>query len=71
MLVWERGVGRTLGCGTGSCAAAVMSVLKEYTNNELVVELEGGNVQIKYNEEENSVILMGTADKVFEGKIDI
>lgn len=71
MLVWERGVGRTLGCGTGSCAVAVVSALKEYTNNEVIVELEGGNVKIKYDIEENEVILSGTADKVFEGKIDI
>lgn len=71
MLVWERGVGRTLGCGTGSCAAAVVSILKEYTNNEVIVELEGGNVKIKYDVEENKVILSGTADRVFEGKIDI
>ena len=71
MLVWERGVGRTLGCGTGSCAAVVVSGLKEYTNNEVIVELEGGNVKIKYDKEENKVMLMGTADKVYEGKIDI
>lgn len=70
MLVWERGVGRTLGCGTGSCAVAVVSSLKEYTNNEVIVELEGGNVKIKYDTEENKVILMGTADKVYDGKID-
>ena len=35
------------------------------------MELEGGNVKIKYDVEENKVILSGTADRVFEGKIDI
>ena len=27
MLVWERGVGRTIGCGTVSCAHAVVYIL--------------------------------------------
>ena len=71
MIVWERGVGRTLGCGTGACAAAVASILKKFTNSEIIVELEGGFVKIKYDIESNSIILMGSADKVYRGKIDI
>lgn len=65
VLVWERGVGRTFGCGTGACAAAVMSMLNKSTNNELNVEFEGGNVSINYNKEENKVMLTGSAEKVF------
>lgn len=71
MIVWERGVGRTLGCGTGACAAAVASILKKFTNSEIIVELEGGFVKIKYDIESNSIILMGSADKVYRGEIDI
>lgn len=71
VMVWERGVGRTLGCGTGACSATVVSILKNYINNEVVVELEGGIVKVKYDVDTNSVILMGNAEKVFKGEIDI
>ena len=68
VLVWERGVGRTLGCGTGACAAAVMSILNKSTKNELNVEFEGGNVKINYNKNNNKVMLIGSAEKVFARK---
>lgn len=71
MLVWERGVGRTLGCGTGACAAAVASIQKKFTNSEVIVELEGGFVKIKYDIENNEITLMGSAEKVYRGEIDI
>lgn len=71
MLVWERGVGRTLGCGTGACAVAVLSILKKFTYNEVIVELEGGTVRVDYHESENKIVLIGTADVVFNGKIEI
>lgn len=41
--VWERGVGRTLGCGTGAIATAAISMKKLYTNSDITVELEGRN----------------------------
>lgn len=41
--VWERGVGRTLGCGTGAIASAAIAMKKLYTNCDLTVELEGRN----------------------------
>jgi diaminopimelate epimerase len=68
MLVWERGVGRTLSCGTGACASAVISTLKKSTNNELIVDLEGGNLKINYDKENNNVTLIGTAETVFKRK---
>lgn len=71
MIVWERGVGRTLGCGTGSCAATVVSYLKQYTNNELIVELEGGILKTKYDIGKNVIFMQGSAEKVFCGNIDI
>ena len=71
ILVWERGVGRTLSCGTGTCAASVISYLNKSTNNELSVELEGGKLKTIYNNEENRIKLIGNAEIVFEGKINI
>lgn len=71
VLVWERGVGRTLSCGTGACASSVISYIKKSTNNELTVELEGGKLKTVYNDKENQIQLIGNAEKVFEGVIDI
>ena len=69
MRVWERGVGETLSCGTGACAAAVVAYLKKFTNSEITVELLGGKVKVLYIEKENRVNLIGDSSFVFEGKI--
>ncbi len=66
---WERGVGETFSCGTGTCASAVIANKYKSTKNELNVELQGGNLKTVYKNE--NVKLIGTAEKVFEGKIDI
>lgn len=66
--VWERGVGETLSCGTGACAAAVISSKYKSTNREVIVDLLGGNLTIIYD---NTVKLCGTADNIFEGNIAI
>ena len=69
--VWERGVGETLSCGTGACASAVVSILKKDTDSELIVDLPGGKLEIKYNNLKNNVELIGSAEIVFDGKMDI
>ena len=48
MRVWERGVGETLGCGTGACAASVVSYFKKSTNREVIVDLPGGKLKVLY-----------------------
>lgn len=67
--VWERGVGETLACGTGACAASIISNKYKSTNSELTVELSGGKLKTKYENEK--IELIGTAEFVFEGKIEI
>ncbi len=66
--VWERGVGETLACGTGACAAMVISHIKKSTESEITVDLPGGKLEITYNKK---VILKGSAEFVFEGEIEI
>lgn len=65
VLVWERGAGETLACGTGACATLFASGLKR-----AVVHLPGGDLDIEQNEEKH-VLLRGPAKKVFEGKYDL
>ena len=46
--VWERGVGETLACGTGACAAVVASVLNDLTDEEVIVKLLGGELSVRW-----------------------
>lgn len=65
--VWERGSGITLACGTGACAAVVASQLKGYVDDEVSVELPGGELTVIWPGE-GDVILEGPVARVFEGE---
>lgn len=69
--VWERGVGVSLACGTGACAAAVASVLNKKTNRKVRVHLLGGDLDIEWNKDDNNVYMEGPVEEVFSGEIDI
>ncbi len=68
MRVWERGAGITMACGTGACATAVGSHLNGFTDRQVTVHLDGGDLSIRYAEN-NRVYMTGPATYVFEGKI--
>lgn len=65
--VWERGVGETLACGTGACAAVVASVLNDLTDEEVIVKLLGGELSVRWDRKVNHVFMEGPAVKVFDG----
>lgn len=65
--VGERGVGETLACGTGACAAVVASVLNDLTDEEVIVKLLGGELSVRWDRKVNHVFLEGPAVKVFDG----
>ena len=69
MRVWERGSGETLACGTGACAAAVAAMRTGKTKDEVTVKLLGGDLQIQWDREKNTVYMTGPAEIVFEGEI--
>lgn len=71
MRVWERGSGETFACGTGACASVVASVLNRLTENKVTVKLLGGELEIEYNQDENTVYMTGPARAVFTGEYDI
>ncbi len=69
--VFERGVGETLACGTGACAAAVAGIRRGLLESPVEVKLPGGNLKIDWAGPGQSVFMEGAAVKVFEGKIRI
>lgn len=68
MRVWERGSGETLACGTGACAVAIACALNGLTEDEVTVKLLGGDLQIKWDREKNTVYMTGPAEVVFDGE---
>lgn len=48
--IWERGVGETLACGTGACAAAVVTALRGETGPEVTIASRGGELHIRVGE---------------------
>lgn len=71
MRVWERGVGETLACGSGACAAAVAASLVGYADRKVKVRLKGGTLQIEWCRETGHVLMIGAAESVFEGVVEI
>lgn len=68
MRVWERGVGETLACGSGSCASVVASALTDRTTRKVTVHLRGGDLLIEWLGD-NRLYMTGPAEEVFEGKV--
>lgn len=72
MRVWERGTGETLACGTGCCATAVAGILDGRVDNNVKIHVLGGVIDIYWSgKAEDSVIMSGPAQIVFDGEIKI
>jgi diaminopimelate epimerase len=67
MVVWERGAGRTLACGTGACATVVAGVLEGKVERTCRVDLPGGPLIIEWRESDNRIYMTGPAELVFAG----
>ncbi|NVK22014.1 MAG: diaminopimelate epimerase [Kangiellaceae bacterium] len=69
--VFERGVGETQACGTGACAAMVVSRLHKLTDEKVKVSLPGGNLWISWPDDQANVLMTGPVKWVFEGQVEI
>lgn len=69
--VWERGVGLTLACGTGACAAVVAAVRQSRTLRKVQVDVDGGTLLIEWREDDDHVIMTGPVELEGQGELDI
>ena len=67
MRVWERGAGITLACGSGTCATAVAAHLRGLTGRRVIVDVDGGQLEIDWRED--GVWMTGPTALVFEGRL--
>jgi diaminopimelate epimerase len=69
--VYERGVGETLACGTGACAAVAVGIRWGLLANRVSVNLPGGILVIEWHGGSRPVWMTGPAVSVFDGVIEL
>ena len=73
--VYERGVGETLACGTGACAAAVAGMRLGLLDDRVDVQTRGGMLSIAWAGAQGDlaapVRMTGPATTVFQGVIEL
>jgi diaminopimelate epimerase len=73
--VWERGVGETLACGSGACAAVVAGIERGLLSSPVQVDTRGGRLTVQWKGADMNpaapVFLAGPAVTVFEGEIEV
>lgn len=67
--VWERGSGITMACGTGACATAVAAAVTRRGGRHWTIVMDGGNLDILWDEHTNHVMMTGPAAFVCDGEI--
>ncbi|HUS31644.1 MAG TPA: diaminopimelate epimerase [Kofleriaceae bacterium] len=72
LVVWERGCGITLACGTGACATVVAAVVtgRAQEGSDVLVHLPGGDLTITVLPNFANVLMKGPARHVFDGELD-
>jgi diaminopimelate epimerase len=69
--VFERGVGETLACGTGACAAVVAGIRRGLLDRRVRVEMRGGALTVEWAGDGQPVFMKGPAARVFEGTWEV
>jgi diaminopimelate epimerase len=69
--VFERGVGETLACGSGACAAVVSGIRLGLLDASVQVQTHGGVLTIAWAGLGAPVLMTGPATTVFQGEIDL
>jgi diaminopimelate epimerase len=69
--IWERGVGRTLACGSGATASVATSVAlgKVDADQDITVQMDGGQLSVNVSSDLRQIWLQGPAQFVFKGQL--
>jgi|SRR6056300_134290 len=68
VMVWERGAGKTLACGSGACAVLVAAYKKGLSKEIAEIQLDGGSLNISWNvKTDNHLIMSGPVSVSFLG----
>lgn len=67
---WERGAGKTLACGTGACASALISHAVKEAASSIRVTMPGGDVVITMTDD-GRALMEGDAELTFTGSTDL
>ena len=65
--VWERGAGLTAASGSGACAGAVAAMSVGGCDRQLTVHMDGGDIEITWQEGDGHVLMRGPHSLAFEG----
>jgi diaminopimelate epimerase len=68
--VFERGVGETIACGTGVCAAVVSGICQGLLDADVAVQTRGGIIQVQWDGA-GDVLMTGPTQTVYSGEIDL
>lgn len=69
--VFERGVGETIACGSGACAAAVVGMQNGQLDSKVTAHLTGGDLLIEWAGKGQPIMMTGPAVSVFTGVLEI
>ncbi len=69
--VFERGVGETLACGSGACAAVAVGRVRGWLGDRVSVALPGGELTVEWDGEGQPMWLTGPTQRAFEGEIEL
>jgi len=70
LVVWERGAGLTMACGTAACATLAAGVRRGLVNRHATIHLPGGELQVQWEETTGHILMTGPVAVVFRGHFD-
>lgn len=65
--IYERGVGETLACGSGACAAMAASRILEKVQEKVTISMPGGDLLVEWQGKDHPLFMYGPAITVFKG----
>ncbi|QJR81220.1 diaminopimelate epimerase [Alteromonas pelagimontana] len=69
--VFERGVGETMACGSGACAAVAIGQMQGKLGKDVKVDLPGGSLRIRWQGQDSTLKMTGPAEHIYDGQINL